>query len=325
MSRLHSLTLALLAAALLPAAAQADGLPVPVDDAGPTGIASADGSARFVTVPAGRGTVVERVNQRGGAIAASAFVRGKLTIPVVALDGTPGGLSHDGRTLVLIRPRSGFPRATTTLAILGAHGLGLRRQVTLKGDFSFDALSPDGRTVYLIQYTSRNDPGHFLVRTLDPATGRLQATPVVDPNERTMRGLPMQRVTSADGRWHYTLYDGAAGHPFVHALDTQGRRARCVDLPSFPPGADPYGYDLTLTGGDGSLSVGNPKQPFALMDTRTFRVSTTHATRPAAHRPASGGGDGGSAWPAVVALALLLPLGAAAAVTRRSRRRRAAA
>jgi hypothetical protein len=266
------------------------------------------------------------VNQRGGAIAASAFVRGTFTIPVVALDGTAGGLSHDGRTLVLIRPRSAFPRAHTTLAIFGARGLGMRRQVTLKGDFSFDALSPDGRTVYLIQYTSGTDPGHFLVRTLDPATGRLQATPVVDPNERTMRGLPMQRSTSADGRWHYTLYDGAAGHPFIHALDTQGRRARCIDLPPFPPGADPYGYDLTLTGGGGTLSIGTPDQPFAVVDTGTFRVSTPHrGAQPAvsAHGAAGGDGDGG-AWPALVALALLLSLGAAAAVTRRARRRAAA-
>jgi hypothetical protein len=324
MSRLHSLTLAALALALLPAGAQADGLPVPVDDAGPTGIASADGSARWVTVPAGRGTVVERVNQRGGAIAASAFVRGTFTIPVVALDGTAGGLSHDGRTLVLIRPRSAFPRAHTTLAIFGARGLGMRRQVTLKGDFSFDALSPDGRTVYLIQYTSGTDPAHFLVRTLDPAWGGLQATPVVDPNERTMRGLPMQRSTSADGRWHYTLYDGAAGHPFIHALDTQGRRARCIDLPSFPPGVDPYRYDLNLTGGGGTLSIGNPKQPFAVVDTRTFRVSTPHrGAAPAASAHGAGGGDDG-AWPALIALALLLPLGAAVAVTRRARRRAAA-
>ena len=47
-------------------------------------------------------------------------------------------------------------------------------------------------------------------------------TPIVDksePDER-MAGLPITRQTTADGRWAYTLYDGAGKEPFVHALDT---------------------------------------------------------------------------------------------------------
>jgi hypothetical protein len=37
-----------------PACAAADGLPLPVDDAGPSGVVSADGGSRYVTIPAGR-------------------------------------------------------------------------------------------------------------------------------------------------------------------------------------------------------------------------------------------------------------------------------
>ena len=44
-----------------------------------------------------------------------------------------------------------------------------------------------------------------------------------------MNGLPMNRATSAGGRWEYTLYD-APEHPFIHALDTEGRKAFCIDL-----------------------------------------------------------------------------------------------
>ena len=45
-----------------------------------------------------------------------------------------------------------------------------------------------------------------------------------------MRGQPLTRATSPDGRWAYTLYDGAGKEPFIHALDTSTRSARCIDL-----------------------------------------------------------------------------------------------
>ena len=58
-----------------------------------------------------------------------------------------------------------------------------------------------------------------------------------------MRGFPLRRTSSADGRWQYTLYDGGlsyygpkqAGEPFVHAIDTVGRRTLCIDLDWIPP------------------------------------------------------------------------------------------
>ena len=51
---------------------------------------------------------------------------------------------------------------------------------------------------------------------------RLLPAPVVDPREpdERMRGMPITRATTADGRWEYTLYDGTGSYPFVHALDT---------------------------------------------------------------------------------------------------------
>ena len=53
-----------------------------------------------------------------------------------------------------------------------------------------------------------------------------------------MRGSPITRATSSDGRWAYTLYDGAGGTPFLHALDTSKRQARCIDLPMLAGGQD---------------------------------------------------------------------------------------
>jgi len=73
------------------------------------------------------------------------------------------------------------------------------------------ALSPDGATLYLIQYTSRRDPTRYEVRAYDLPRDRLRPGAIVDPREpdERMRGFPITRSTSRDGRWAYTLYDGA--------------------------------------------------------------------------------------------------------------------
>jgi hypothetical protein len=214
------------------AVAQADGLPVLGVDVGPTGVVAASGEARYVTLPAGNATVVARVEPTGGRVLGSRLLHGTFTIPAVAYDGSAAGLSADGRTLVLIEPRQSFPRARTTLAVLDERSLRPRAMVRLKGDFSFDAVSPRARWLYLIQYVDPNDPAHYAVRAYDLRAGRLVAAPVVDPHEpdEQMRGAPLTRATSEHGRWAYTLYDGGGSTPFVHALDTARRTARCVDL-----------------------------------------------------------------------------------------------
>ncbi len=60
--------LAAVVAAFLPAAAHADGLPVLGIDVGSSGVASSSGEARYVTIPAGGRTIVERVAQHGGQV-----------------------------------------------------------------------------------------------------------------------------------------------------------------------------------------------------------------------------------------------------------------
>src|SRR5438067_12031197 len=102
---------ALLAAGVGATTARADGLPVLGIDVGGTGVVARSGDARYVTMPANGNTVVARVNPHSGRILGSTLVRGNFTIPAVAYDGSVGGLSAAGRTLVLVQPRAGFPRA----------------------------------------------------------------------------------------------------------------------------------------------------------------------------------------------------------------------
>ncbi len=272
-----TLLLGIALAGLAAAAARADGLPVLGVDVGSEGVAR--GPTRYVTLPVRGDTLVARIATRDGRVLGHRLVRGSFTVPAVAYDGSAGGLSADGRTLVLIRPRTVFPRPRTPLAILDTKDLRVTRLVTLRGDFSFDAVSSGGRWAYLVHYTSPNDPSRYEVRALDTTTGRLDRREIVDPHEAgdKMRGSPITRTSSRDGRWAYTLYDGAGGEPFVHALDTAGRTARCIDLPMLTGRVDLWRLRLTLNADGTTLAVGRKAVTPAVIDLRTFEASVPTA------------------------------------------------
>ncbi|HEY7629208.1 MAG TPA: hypothetical protein VH817_00810 [Thermoleophilaceae bacterium] len=313
MSRIAGAAVAL-ALLALPSAARADG-PM-VGGWSYTGVAQ--GNSRYVAIPIRGGTLLERVAVHGGQPLGWRTMRREIGIPMVTLTGAGGGLSHDGRRLVMAS-QPGFGRPNTELSLFNAHTLGLRRTYRLKGDFAFDALSPDGSTIYLIQLLDPRDLTRYAVRALDWKTGKLAPKPIVDPREpdEQMRGYPYARTTSADGRFVYTLYNGGK-EPFVHALDTTGRTAACIDIPKVPQ--DPQS-SLRLQGR--RLTVLSGDTPMAYIDTITHRV-----TKPgAAVRPASSSdADGGGAPPlwALLAAAAAVALGAAAAVGARRRRAGAA-
>ena len=77
----------------LPPGAAGDGLPVGDVDAGRAGVGTAQVPDRYVTLPAGRDTVVARVRRAGGRVRASRLLRGAFTVPAVALDASASGLS----------------------------------------------------------------------------------------------------------------------------------------------------------------------------------------------------------------------------------------
>ncbi len=313
--------LALAVAGALAASAAADGLPVLGIDVGSKGVAARTDSVRYVTLPAGRETIVARTATHGGRVLGFTRLRGTFTVPAVAYDGSASGLSADGKTLVLIQPRLKFPRARTAFAVLDARHLGLLEGIDLEGDFSFDAISPRGRTLFLIEYLSARDPTRYHVRAYDLPSGHLLAEPVVDPRERgdAMRGSPLTRAASPDGRWAYTLYDGAGRTPFVHALDTSRQQARCIDLAMLAGRRDLWQLRLGVSAGGRSISVGTPTKKLASIDTTDFRVSVPQDTR-AADRTGHGGIEiwqiAGAAF-----LAALLLAGAATLGRRRLRNR----
>jgi hypothetical protein len=303
--RTRLLIATLFALALTPLA-RADGLPI-ADASAPAIIGGDDVNGRLVAVPTERGTVVARI---GDSVYVSRLLDGRYTVPVIALDHTASGLSTDGSTLVLINPRLSFPRARTSLVVLDASNLRTRAHIVLQGDFSFDALSPDGTRMYLIHYLSPRDPTRYEVRALDVPSGKLLPTPIVDksePDER-MAGLPITRATTADGHWAYTLYDGAGHEPFVHALDTVKGDAHCIDLEMLAGRQDLYGLRLDLGGGDAELAVVDGAQELIAIGTTSFEPVSAKTTAPVSAETSSRN------WPPIVALSILALLGAVGAV-----------
>ena len=267
-----------LAAAISTSSARADGLPVVDIDVGPSGVVDLAGNARYVALPAGRHTLVARIERNGGRVAGFRQLARSFTLPAVAYDGSAAGISADSRVLVLITPRPSFPRARTTFAVIDARTLKLRKTLTLVGDYSFDALSPDGRWMYLIRYTSPQDALQYEVVALNVRSGRL-AEPIVDPREpdEQMNGRPLTRAASTDGRWAYTLYEGSE-HPFVHALDTAKRDARCIDLDWLTGRKDLGALRFALRHDGPELAVRTANgEAVAVVDTETFGAARPRA------------------------------------------------
>jgi len=308
--RALTLLAATVAACVVTASATADGLPVLGVDVGSDGVTVPASPDRYVTINAGRLTIVERIARNGGKVRGVVRVPGNFTIPAVAYDASASGLSADGSTLVLIEPRTAFPRQVTRFALLDARRLRLERTITLRGDFSFDAVSPRGRTMFLVNYTSPSDPTRYSVRAYDLLANTLVPELVRDPAERSdaMRGAPITRLMSTDGRWAYTLYDGAGGTPFVHALDTSTSSAHCIDLPMLAGGTNLWTLRFTR-GPHAQLLVETPSKELAVVDTTGFTASA-----PVVHGPSDR-----TPW-LIVGVALLAALALLVAVPTARRR-----
>jgi hypothetical protein len=229
------------------------------------------GDVRYVAIPNGRETVLEAIRRDSGRVVRWVFVRGNFGIPQVAFDGTTDGLSRDGRTLVLGNVSTS---TTSSFAVVDLSKFRLRRTVTLQGNFSFDALSPNARMLYLIEHVDTQDPARYRVRAYDLGARRLLPDSVVDKRSResVMQGLPLARETTKDRRWAYTLYAGGP-HPFVHALDTRRGGAVCIDLPHGWSQLDTAGLRLRLSS-ERRLVVRHHSggRPLAIIDPVGFRV-----------------------------------------------------
>jgi hypothetical protein len=186
--------------------------------------------------------------------------------------------------------------------------------VTLRGDFTFDAMAPDASLLFFIQYLSKRDPTRYQVRAFDTTRGRLVPGAIVDRSEpdEEMRGLPLSRVLSADGRYAYTLYDGGGDTPFVHVLDTIGVQAHCVDLDELAGRQDLYSFRLRREP-TGDVAVTLRGSSFLVVEKTSFRVVDSASAAPASE-------DSGFPWkPIGAGAAVLIALAVSVLALRRRR------
>lgn len=207
------------------------------------GVVDSRGEYRYLAATSSDQTLVMKVEIGSGRPQALRWIDGSWSVPAVTLylNTDTSGIATDRSRLVLIDPSTGWPRGSTDLIVLEGRNLKVERRIRLDGSFSFDAISPDGSTAFLVEYPDPRDPTDYLLRVLDLDTAELEPgslKPENDPDE-AMRGSPTSRATSPDGRWAFTLYEGGQlygfepgkpGEPFVHAIDTVAKRTLCIDL-----------------------------------------------------------------------------------------------
>jgi hypothetical protein len=233
----------------------------------------ANGKVRYVTLPVGSATVLTKIDQRSGRVMRSLTLKGGWGIPLVSFDGTAEGLFAGGKSLLLAQSLfSGQTlRKNTAFTLVDVKRMKVRRTIRLAGAYSYDALSPDGRYLYLVEYVSPEDPSVYRVRAYDLQRSTLLAKIITDKRswETGMRGSPVTRAWK-DG-WAFTLY-GGTDRPFIHALDTRNAQAVCIFMP-WKHGPDRiFDYRLRVDS-DGHLVVRGPNgRALVVIDRQSFKI-----------------------------------------------------
>jgi hypothetical protein len=274
MSRRLGLCLVALAVLAVAPAARADGPPADsaqVDSTG-GGVLSANGDTYYLALAGGDQTTLDATSTRDGTMQEARFA-GSWRIPIVTARGDASGLSPDGKTLVL---SNGSGSSPSRFLIVDAQTLAVKQRVVLNGSFAFDALSPDGSHLYLIQHTSAKDFSHYVVRSYDVRAGRLLEYRIADKTQQNwvMQGYAMTRATGPGGRWVYTLYQNIGGYPFIHALDTVRGIAHCIGLP-WTGDQSPLANIVLTLGRDGkALAVHwNTGRPWLTVNTANWHLT----------------------------------------------------
>src|SRR5204862_461557 len=257
-----------------------------------SGVLDRSGSFRYVALGMGDRTLVQVIAAKRGLVSRWTVYPGTWGTPQITQTWpSGGGLSADGKTLVLGSTRYA---STSRFLVVSTKTLRTKSRVVLHGNFTFDALSPDASRLYLIQYTTAQDLSHYIVRAYDLDHDRLLPGRVADKTQKdwTMQGYPISRVTSASGRWVYTLYSNPGGGrpPFVHALDTVNGVAHCIGFRFDGDQSKLWQAALSLRDGGRMLSIRmRGGDPWLAIDTSSWRIAHPEELEAVATERSSGG------------------------------------
>lgn len=168
-------------------------------------------------------------------------------LPPATMTGVPGGLSPDGRWLVLEsfdRTSNPMPNGTHFVVVDTSYTVKPQR-IDLTGFYQFDAVNNEGTRVYLIEYVSDSQ---YYVRFFDMGSNALDPTIVFDKSDGSaaMAGTRLSGVASHDGQWLYSVYVRPDKSAFIHALSLESPIAFCLDLPGFGYSTNPDEFHWSL-------------------------------------------------------------------------------
>ncbi|MDQ6660153.1 MAG: hypothetical protein M3Z24_04220 [Chloroflexota bacterium] len=217
----------------------------------PAGLTSLDHQLVYTATSQNGHTTIAVINTQTGATIRSFVIAGTYTIDTQGYDTAT--LSGNGQWLALREIRS--QSNTTTIALVDTQSGKLTDTIHLNGDFSLDAISPDGKSIYFLEKLN-DSSGHYQVRLYQVDAHQLADGYIVDktiPND-IMSGTALTRQMSSDGVIAYTLYiDTVHNIAFVHILPlgTDFYGARCIDLP-VGKAADALHYYMLALSPDGN-------------------------------------------------------------------------
>jgi len=209
-----------------------------------------------------QGNALVDLHPRTGTVLHRLQLPGTYELPPATMSGVPGGLSHNGRWLVL----ESFEQQQNGL-VTGSHLLVVDttyvrspKRIDLTGYFQFDAVNDGGGRVYLIEYLS-NTEYHVRFFNVGGSVGYLDPTIVFDKSDGSaaMAGTRLSGVASPDGQWLYSLYVRPDKGAFIHALSLDNPIAFCIDLPGsgYSTNPDEFHWSLALNAAGSRLYAAN--------------------------------------------------------------------
>jgi hypothetical protein len=239
-----------------------------------------------------QGTTLIDLDPQTGAALHTVHLPGPFQLPPATISGLPGGLSQDGHWLVLqsFEANGNDTPTATHLLVIDTSYKNSAKPIDMNGYFQFDAVSNDGRRIYLIEYLSSKG---YYVRDFNVGSGQLDPNIIVDKTDgaAAMSGLRLSGVPSHDGQWLYSVYIREHQGAFIHALNLEANIAICVDLPGagYASSGDDFHWSLAMSADGSHLYAANGAMDLvADIDTSngvpnlTRTVKIGNAPRPAA-------------------------------------------
>jgi hypothetical protein len=218
----------------------------------PAGLLAANGQ-RFLTAQAGQAVLYETVT-------------GRALNHFAAVDWELAGLSAKGESAVFTligaaTDAGGSSRTTTSFAVINTITGQPLHELRLDGHFEFDAISADGKMLFLIERLDDVSPEQYVIRLYDLTHESLLADPLRSKGaDEIMAGYAWRGVGTPDGNWLLTLYVSTLRNvAFVHALNLRDTFAICLALPSGDGDFEKLRqYALTLSADGKTLYAANP-------------------------------------------------------------------